>query len=179
MHLLARHSKSSRSRPRRNCSNPRCLARRTGCAMPESYRRPAAGLPRPFGNSSQNREAPAHWPAAPDDAPPIRPAPRRSGQRDPRSIKSKGESCTPTRIPNPPQDKRFFGFSMTRGIVLNGLVDVGHADRHGFGPADAAVGGLVLGEAGGGKSNQRAGNEKRKTAHVNLRGLKSASQDRE
>src|SRR4029077_9595069 len=117
MHLLARHSKSSRSRPRRNCSNPRCLARRTGCAMPESYRRPAAGLPRPFGNSSQNREAPAHWPAAPDDAPPIRPAPRRSGRRDPRSIKSKGESCTPTRIPNPPQDKRFFGFSMTQGIV--------------------------------------------------------------
>src|ERR1019366_6045804 len=51
---------------------------------------------RPFRNSSRNPKAPAHWHAAPIDAPPIHPAPGRSGRRGQWETKSRRKSCPMT-----------------------------------------------------------------------------------
>src|ERR1019366_5142645 len=83
---------------------------------------------------SRNPKAPAHWHAAPIDAPPIHPAPGRSGRRGQRETKSRRKSCPMTNPKIAPSQAVFrtIDESGYTGIVEGDVaaVGVGHADIH-------------------------------------------------
>jgi len=115
---VARRSTDKRCRPPRSASAPQG---RPSTNRPRHLRIVSVVHKQCLGDllaaPAGRRAEPTHWPAAPTDAPQIRPAPRRSGRRS-TADKKPARIMPPNRIQKSKLGKRLFVSSMTRGIAL-------------------------------------------------------------
>src|SRR6516164_7354214 len=92
--LAVRRSVGRRCRLPRNASVPRGRLPHTTAASFGSCRRRRTEAWQPLRSSTHRQAKREHLPAAPTDAQPIRPAPKRSGQSGLPVVKSRHESCS-------------------------------------------------------------------------------------
>src|ERR1700674_992536 len=116
MRLLARRSKSSRSRPCQNWSGPRTRVLQRVCASHGSCRRSTTTHPRLPDSSTRRPKAPRRLPVASPETPPSHRAPTRSACCDLLRRGIRHESCAEQNPPNRTMQGISPESSMSRGI---------------------------------------------------------------